>query len=206
MQTNDVILDEVTVLLQGVNRNDKKSFEAYFDLKAQTITTYLKGLLNGNLHEAEEITNDVFCRLWNMPGKTFSTLESVEHWLIQIATTRVNYHQLQNKKARNSEQYFVDAMGERVVENLTLSQERALLKALRSEAMKRALDDLPRQQNMVVNLYLDGYSVPEISRMTSLNQQTIRNYKNQAKDNLKKLLGDLGSIMIITALLLNFWR
>lgn len=206
MQTNDAILDEVTVLLQGVNRNDKKSFETYFDLKAQTITTYLKGLLNGNLHEAEEITNDVFCRLWNMPGKTFSTLESVENWLIQIATARVNYHQLLSKKARNSEQYFVDAMGERVVENLTLSQERALLKALRSEAMRRALGDLPRQQNMVVNLYLDGYSVPEISRMTSLNQQTIRNYKNQAKDNLKKLLGDLGSIMIITALLLNFWR
>ncbi len=206
MLTNDTTFEQVEDLLYGINRNDKRAFAAYFDSTSATIAANIKGWLNGNLHEAEEITNDVFFRLWNMPGKSFTSLEQVENWLIQIAMTRANYHRLLSKKARNSEQHFVDATGERVVENLSISQERAVLRSQRTEAMRKALDDLPRQQNMVVNLFLDGYSVPEISRMTSLNQQTIRNYKNQAKDNLKKLLGGLGSIMIITALLLNLWR
>jgi RNA polymerase sigma factor (sigma-70 family) len=206
MVTNDTALDEVEVLLYGINRNDKRAFATYFGLKFATIAAGLKDLLNGNIHEAEEITNDVFYRLWNMPGKSFTSLEHVESWLNQIARTRINYHRLMSKKARNSEQYFVDAMGERVVENLSLAQEKALYRSLLTEALKKALEDLPRQQNMVINLFLDGYNVAQISRMTSLNQQTIRNYKNQAKENLKKLLGGLGSIMIITALLLNLWR
>ena len=180
MNTNDVDLIQQT--LDG----DQDAFTKLVS-KYQRWVHALVWRKIGDFHIAEELTQDVFLRVY----KRLSTLKRPDHfpsWLYVIATRRC-IAWLRKKRVSTKS---LDAMSTAQLEELCYTQyERHRSEAAaieqRRELVKRLLKKLPESERTVVTLfYLAEMSGEEISQFLGVSPNTVRSRLHRARQRLEK--------------------
>lgn len=140
--------------------------------------------LTGNKHDAEDLTQDVFVRVF----RSLSTYQpgTFEGWLHRI-TTNLFLDQVRRKKRIR-----MDAMGENerlVVASAEEQPEREFEHAHLDYDIQRALDRLsPESRAAVVLCDIEGLSYEEIARTLDMKLGTVRSRIHRARTQLRKSL------------------
>ena len=191
MQTNDV--DLIRQVLDG----DQGAFTTLVN-KYQKSVHALVWRKIGDFHIAEEITQDVFLKVY----KQLSTLKRPElfpGWLYVIAT-RDCVSWLRKKELPTKS---LDAMSTAELEEICYMHyeaDRGETAAIehRRELVKRLLQRLPESERTVVTLYyLAEMKSEEISRFLGVSSNTVRSRLRRARERLEKqehLLHDVSGI------------
>ena len=204
MQTNDANL--IRQVLDG----DQSAFTALVN-KYQKSVHALVWRKIGDFHIAEEITQDVFLKVY----KRLSTLKRPElfpGWLYVIAT-RDCVSWLRKKELPTKS---LDAMSTAELEEICYAQheadrgEEAAIEHQR-ECVKRLLQKLPESERTVVTLYyLAEMKSEEISTFLGVSSNTIRSRLRRARERLEKeermIQEVLGNFQVPTNLTENIMR
>ena len=180
MNTNDANL------IQRILDGDEGAFTALVN-KYQKSVHALVWRKIGDFHIAEEITQDVFLKVY----KRLSTLKRRDHfpgWLYVIATRRCIAWLRQKRLPTRS----LDAMSTAELEEICYAQyktdhgEAAAVKH-RRELVKRLLQKLPESERTVVTLYyLAEMTGEEISLFLGVSHNTVRSRLHRARQRLAK--------------------
>ncbi len=180
MSTNDA------VLIQRTLDGDQGAFTTLVN-KYQKSVHALVWRKIGDFHIAEEITQDVFLKVY----KRLSTLKHRDHfpgWLYVIATRRCIAWLRKKRLSTKS----LDAMSTTELEELCYTQyerhrgEAAAIE-YRHEIVKRLLQKLPESERTVVTLYyLTEMTGEEISAFLGVSPNTVRSRLHRARQRLEK--------------------
>lgn len=146
----------------------------------------------GDYRTAEEITQDVFVRVWERAGSYQVERAKVSTWLTSIARHRA-IDQLRRRGAR-PEQYTVPWV-ETEPDSLAANgnpQEAAQL-AMEREQVRSALAQLPEEQRQVLALaYFQGYTQQQIADTLDQPLGTVKTRVRLAMQKLRQLLDAQG--------------
>ena len=191
MQTNDF------TLIQRTLAGDQNAFTALVNKYQKWVHTLIWRKI-GDFHIAEEITQDVFLKVY----KKLSTLKPTDNftgWLYVIATRRCLSWFRKKRLPTTS----LDTLPTSELEALCAAQyetERSEQSALehRRELVKRLLQKLPESERTVVTLhYLAEMSCEKIGEFLGVSPNTVKSRLRRARKRLEKqehLLHDVSGI------------
>jgi RNA polymerase sigma-70 factor (ECF subfamily) len=137
----------------------------------------------GNVHDAEDVKQEVFVEAWLNMDK-LRTHEKVNAWLFKVASNECKEHFRKTSRRGKREAAFVES-----AENTPplASDEK------QNEAILRAISQLPERFRIVVMLkHFAKLSYDEISKMTGLSKTTIDGRLRIAKKRLRQKLVQTG--------------
>lgn len=130
-----------------------------------------------NKSEAEDITQEVFIKLYNNIKK-IKNEEHIKAWLIRVT---INLSIDYNRNYWNKNTTSLD-------ENYKYFDEET--KDVFNELKKLT----PEFRNIIYLYYYQGYKISEISEILSMNQNTVSSYLNRARKELKHILEQGGEL------------
>jgi RNA polymerase sigma factor (sigma-70 family) len=169
-------------LVDAVARSgDREAFAQLFDHFAPRINGYLQRL-GADPTLAEEVTQDVMTTLWQKAGLFDPAKSSVATWLYRIA---------RNRRIDALRQNRFEPLGnsdlESAVDNLNLDHELDMQQ--REAQLRRALQDLPKEQLSLVRLaFFEGLSHSEIAEKLGLPLGTVKSRIRLAFTRLRRQL------------------
>jgi len=183
-----------------VNYSDIELIESYFNgdenAFAEIVNRYFKSIYNfsfrlvGNTKDAEDITQDVFVKVWKNIKK-FDTSKNLKTWIFTIArNTCVDYLR---KKKDIPISFFDTEEGGNYMED-TLQDEGILAdKAFDvfkdKKAVEKALNKISIIQREVITLkYVNEMSLTEVSEILNLSRETVKSHHRRALLKLRDIL------------------
>ena len=173
-------------LIQRTLDGDEGAFTALVNKYQKSVHALIWRKI-GDFHIAEEITQDVFLKVY----KNLSTLKRRDHfpgWLYVIATRRC----IAWLRKKHLPTKSLDAMSTTELEEICYAQyeaardEEAAVKH-RRELVKRLLQKLPESERTVVTLYyMAEMTGEEISLFLGVSHNTIRSRLRRARERLEK--------------------
>ena len=147
--------------------------------------------MTGSRQEAEDVTQEVFLRVWRgLP--TFRREAKFSTWLLSTARNvcidclRKRKHE---KELFASPAEDTEAEAEPADESTNADPACALLRKERTELVRAALAKLPEDYRLVLSLReLQGMSCAEIAALLDIREGTVRTRLHRAKKILKKIL------------------
>lgn len=130
-----------------------------------------------NKSEAEDITQEVFIKLYNNIKK-IKNEEHIKAWLIRVT---INLSIDYNRNYWNKNTTSLD-------DNYKYFDEET--KDVFNELKKLT----PEYRNIIYLYYYQGYKISEISEILSMNQNTVSSYLNRARKELKHILEQGGEL------------
>ena len=145
----------------------------------------------GDYATAEEITQDVFTRVWEKSGTYDMNLSKVSTWLVSITRNRA-IDELRRGRIR-PEQYSVswdEVQPEKTSSNDDPEETTKL--AWERNIVRQAISDLPMEQQRVLALaYFKGYTHSEIAEATGEPLGTVKTRIRLAMQKLRQVLSEL---------------
>lgn len=164
-------------LLLQIAEGDPRAFRKLVDQHARPLVTYLTRLMN-NQHEAEEVAQEVFVRVWQMADK-YKPEYRASTWLHRIGHN-LAIDQLRRRKGRAQFDEELDEASPSVRPSSLLEQKQ------RAVTLQAALDALPlRQKTAMVLKYEQDFSNPEIADVLGLSVDAVESLLSRAKRQLK---------------------
>ena len=143
--------------------------EAYGDMILRLCYTYMK-----NMPDAEDAAQDVFLKLVEQLPE-FNNAEHEKAWILRV-TINVCKNKLRFFRIRRGEP--IEDMNIPVYDKH--NEDTAVLDAVMS---------LPEKDRTIIHLYYyEGYSTPEISRITGRKESSVRSDLHRARTRLKSIL------------------
>jgi RNA polymerase sigma-70 factor (ECF subfamily) len=137
-----------------------------------------------NPDEVEDVVQDTFIRLYQALPR-YEERHRFESWLFQILG---NCCRTSNTTFRRHVARTVDDAA--AIERAPSTVQRTTLDDEWSEAVRRALADVPEQNREIFLLhYIEEFSYDEIERMTGVKQSALKMRVKRASDLLRKRLG-----------------
>lgn len=129
--------------------------------------------------DREELCQDVFIKVIDKLG-TFHFDSKLSTWIATIA-----YRQAVNfAKKKKLDLVDLDEVAFKVGENRDVTSEKDM-----KQFIFKLVDQLPVNYKTVLTLfYLDGFSYPEIVKVTGMPEGTVKNYIHRARQKLKKIV------------------
>jgi RNA polymerase sigma factor (sigma-70 family) len=161
---------------------DTRDFQIQVYPLKNKLFRFAKRILD-HTEEAEDVVQEVFIRLWNRRD-SLGEYRSVEA-LAMITTKNMCLDRIRKKKypVENFEDH------RRFLENIPMET-----KADYSEEMDRvrkAMDELPGQQKMIVHLRdIEGYEFEDIAKILEMNENAIRVNLSRARKKIREALSD----------------
>jgi RNA polymerase sigma-70 factor (ECF subfamily) len=146
---------------------------------------------------AEDLTQDVFLKLWKMEEK-IEEIEQMDAYILTIARNQVKDH---FKRMAKDQQYL-----ESVAANLN-PRENSPQREIQIKELKRnlqlILDELPeRQKEVYLSKYEEGLSMKEIAEKLGISPYTVKNHLTQA---LKFIRSRINIESYLTVSILLHW-
>lgn len=150
-------------------------YQTYHD----RIVRYINGKVS-NIHVAEDLTSDVFVKVYSKFADYDESKASISTWIYTIANNRViDYYRTNHISEDIDEQ---DIREDFSIEDSILREE-----AL--EELAQALGKLPeRERDLIIMHYYDGINLKEISVRMKLSYSYIKILHNKSLNMLKGLL------------------
>jgi RNA polymerase sigma-70 factor (ECF subfamily) len=159
-----------------VTHGSAASFEGFFDVERARLFG-ARSVMTGNRHEAEEIMQDAFLRLWER-WERVSAMDEPVGFLYRTAMN------LYRKRLRRA------AVAMRKATNLLPSDDALAAVEARDQATRLLRTLTPREREaLVLTAYL-GYSTEEAGRLLGIKANTVRVLTARARASLKLTVED----------------
>lgn len=175
-------------LMRGIARGDETALTDLYDRYGRLVMSVALGVV-GDQATAEEVTFDVFMRVWQNAAGYDPALAKVPTWLSRLARNRA-IDQLRREAIRpaaHSVSFSEDVSlpGERA----SGDTESAVQLALEQQRVREAVAQLPREQRQALALaYFQGYTHREIARLLDLSLGTVKGHIRGGMIKLRELL------------------
>jgi RNA polymerase sigma factor (sigma-70 family) len=162
-----------------------------FERERQRLGRFIRARV-GNLDEADDILQDVFCELVEAT-RMMQPIEHVSAWLFRVARNRIT-DLFRKKKPDASLDAPVDlprgpALFEDLLPSLEAGPETAYARAVLVDELAAAIDELPRDQRAVFVAHeIEGRSFKDLAAETGLPLNTLLSRKHYAVRHLRRRL------------------
>lgn len=176
-------------LIQAVVRREPEAFDVLYERYVRFVYSISLRILNHS-ELAEEVTLDVFERVWEKADSFEAARGSVKSWLARMtrnrAIDRLRYEQVRpDFRALSWEDWFQDLHGGRPGPESRAAAE------LQRGRVREAIEELPPEQQVVLAYaFFGGYSHREIAEQLSLPLGTVKTRVRLAMQKLAFLLRD----------------
>jgi RNA polymerase sigma factor (sigma-70 family) len=171
------------------DRRDDGALSALYDRHSRLV--YSVALqLSGNQGQAEEVTLDVFTRVWEKAATYDPARAKVQTWLVSMARNRA-IDLLRRADARpDAHSIDLDDVAYQLEANDD-TPEQAVVKGLQAGRVRAALAELPGEQQQVILLaYYQGYTQRQIADSLNLPLGTVKTRVRLAMEKLRALLAE----------------
>jgi len=172
--------DEVLLVQRAISR-DADAFGKLYDMYADRVYRHVYYRV-GNVADAEDLTQQVFLKAWQAIGRYKKTASPFLAWLMTISHNLVvDFYRTRKDKA------YLDV--ELVVDNSTPSPERVAEARFQQQQLRRAILQLPSDQQQVVMLrFVEGFRNPEVASLLGKSEGAIRVTLHRALVKLRHIL------------------
>jgi RNA polymerase sigma factor (sigma-70 family) len=181
-------LNEATLIEELKNKSERALDEIIEKFQNNVYNTCL-GLVQ-NSEDAEEITQDVFVKVYNNCS-SFKGDSSFSTWLYRIAINE-SLQYLRKKNAKKSIQWLTGFFGKKENENSVITFEHPGILIEKKEDAKslfKAINTLPEKQKVAFNLKnIEMLSTKEVAEIMETTENAIESLLQRAKQNLKTQL------------------
>ncbi len=190
------VIEEKNLLVR-VSERDESAFRIIFDAYHAQILTFANKYLKSR-QLAEEVTQEVFLKIWNL-GDKLNSVNDLENYLLTITRNRTFDILRQLKR----EVRYVQPIGEvdDVRENIT---EESILLSDTRQLLERGIALLPPQQKQVYKLcHQQGLKYEEAAKELGISPQTVHRHMKLALKSLRSFMAkhtDLSVLLIILKL------
>ena len=137
----------------------------------------------GNREDAEDVSQDVFLKLYSHNTK-FESEEELKAWLIRVTTNTCHSYFRNPFRKRKTE------IDEKQIENIVGSSS-SEQEIINRKVVMDAVMSLPERYRIVVYLYYyEEYSICQISNTLNIKETTIQTRLSRAREKLKSALKD----------------
>ena len=137
----------------------------------------------GNREDAEDVSQDVFLKLYSHNTK-FESEEELKAWLIRVTTNTCHSYFRNPFRKRKTE------IDEKEIENIVGSSS-SEQEIINRKVVMDAVMSLPERYRIVVYLYYyEEYSICQISNTLNIKETTIQTRLSRAREKLKSILKD----------------
>lgn len=166
-------------LLKRLQSGDQQAFEVLYQNYSQEIYRKLVKMVK-NIPLAEELTQDVFVKLWNK-REVIHIDQPFRYYLLTLTNNIVVDFYRKAARERKLQDEIIAASTE--LYNPTEDQ---IYYKETKELMDNAIDSLPAQQKLVFTLCkIEGKSYEEVSKLLSISTSTISNHIVKATKSIK---------------------
>lgn len=172
-------------LLRRARSGDEEAFVKVVEATRERLFWTVKRMV-GREALAEEILQDAYMALWDMPGE--ASPDNPEAWLRRVCVNRALDH-LRREETRSHQ------LGSEALDQLPAPATLEDTMGVREleAALHRALSALPAQENAAFVLkVVEGLGYPEVASNLGVAESTARNQVMQARRKLGKALAALG--------------
>jgi RNA polymerase sigma-70 factor, ECF subfamily len=185
MKSNDTRLDDERLIHQ-IAKQQEQALVQFYDRYNRLVFSLAFAIVNDRA-TAEEITLDVFLRVWQKAGTYRAEQAKVSTWLTHIA--RHHAIDVLRRRSARADQYAVHWEDVIYTEAAQQSPHESAELALRREQVHAALALLPPDQKQAVTLaYFGGYTQSEIAEILKQPLGTIKTRVRLAMQKLRELL------------------
>jgi len=176
-------------LLERIAEGDPTGISDLYD-RYKTLVFSLAYNVLGNMEDAEEVTIDVFSKIWDKAETYSSQMATVKVWLARIARNR-SIDVLRKRKTRLTSQSpkWADACLECLPSHENPEEDLHL--AVFHKAITDALAQLPAKQKDALSLaYFKGYSHSQIAELLDEPLGTVKTRIRSALQKLRVIMAD----------------
>jgi RNA polymerase sigma-70 factor (ECF subfamily) len=177
------------ILIRLVANGQPEALAQLYDRYRRLVISLALAIV-GDLATAEEVTLDVFMRVWQKAGTYRADRARVSTWLTHITRNQA-IDVLRRRGARADDRSLAwDELTNEATRPADDPQELAE-QALRRERVRLAVSQLPREQRQALALaYFRGYSQSDIARLLDQPLGTVKTRIRLAMRRLRSLLAD----------------
>lgn len=172
--------NDIETLVKRIAQGSQASFKLLFDKYQPTVfkvaMLYLK-----DTHQAEEIVQDVFFKIW-INRENLTTVMSFESWLFILTKNHtLNHLKKQAREKANKDNWGIKA------EFLEQSVESEYISSEYQKTLQQAISHLPAQQQITYKLAKEeGLSYEAIGLQLSISPLTVKTHMARALNSLRK--------------------
>jgi RNA polymerase sigma-70 factor (ECF subfamily) len=152
-------------LMERLDSRDLAAFEALYDRYGDLVYSVSLRVV-GDTYVAEDVTQDVFMRVWRRPEQFDPRRGKLVTWLLSVARNRsIDHRRSQSRRLRHESLPSVEEE-EDVLPSADERDDPALATVLADDraAVRRALEVLPQEQKLAITLaYFGGLTQQEIA-------------------------------------------
>ncbi len=183
-------------MMRGNNHFSDEAFGMLYDEYKNRIYGYALAITHSP-HDAEEITQELFIKLWNK-RETLDSVLNMEHYIFTMARNRtLNYIK---KAARN------DQLMEELKQRMTMARndvEDRLIGRDYEQMVEEALSQLSPKRRLVFRLSrYQGKKLEEIAGQLDLSRNTVKNHLAAALKFVRAYLTERGATFLLVIMLL----
>jgi RNA polymerase sigma-70 factor (ECF subfamily) len=186
---NYLALQDSELIALIADRRDDGALSALYDRHSRLVYSVALQLL-GSQGQVEEVTLDVFTRVWEKASTYDPARARVQTWLVSMARNRA-IDLLRRANVRpDSRSVDLDDVAYQL-EADDDSPEQAVVKGLQAGRVRAALAELPDEQQQVILLaYYQGYTQRQITDALALPLGTVKTRVRLAMEKLRALLAE----------------
>ncbi len=171
---------EIDGLVKKASGGDAEAFGALYDHFVDLIYRHIYYRV-GNVHDAEDLTQQVFLKAWKALGK-YRKKSAFGAWLMTISRNLLIDHYRARKRNESIDERYD-------LENRDPGPEELAEASSEQERMSRIIGRLPDDQRQVIIMrFIEGYEYHEIARTMSKKEGAIRVIQHRALKKLHELL------------------
>lgn len=136
----------------------------------------------GDQYQAEDITQETFIKLYHSLGKN-ETIINHKAWLYKVASNLCK-----NKIRRKSVFRRMISKNPNPIENMENNGEENILQSEKIEIFRKVLSKLSPREQILLQLYKDGFSYHEISEVTNIKKDHVGTVLSRAIIKCSKLI------------------
>lgn len=196
VQTNKSDEDLIKEYLQSKNPSSlNELFSRYLDVGFRTAMRYMR-----NQSDAEDILQLAFIKFLNNLHHFREGSTTIKPWLMKmIVNTSIKKLQEENSRKHRQDKIASQKFSEhsdREDEVIEVSKQEEL-----KIKIKNLVESLPEKYRSPIWLVLyEGFTYPEVASVLELPEKTVRTQVSRGLERLKEILGSLGSILSIDAI------
>lgn len=177
-------------LMDRLGSRDLAAFEALYDRYGDLVYSVCLRVV-GDTYIAEDVTQDVFVRIWRRPEQFDLRRGKFVTWLLSVARNRsIDHRRSQSRRMRHEALPSIDEE-EDVLPSEDARDDPALQTVLADEcaAVRQALEVLPPEQKLAIQLaYFGGLTQQEIANKLG---QPLGTVKTRIRLGMQKMRGAL---------------
>ncbi len=180
-------MDDVQ-LLQRIAARDAQALSLLYDRYARLVFSLALHIL-GRVDLAEEITQEVFWKVWEKADGYRPERGSVRAWLTQITRNRALDVRRRQQRRPLSAHALPEPPESLVLPGETANPEEHAVEEWEKQQLRQAIGQLPQEQQVVLWLaYFEGLSHQQIAQRLGLPLGTVKSRLRSALQHLRKAL------------------